>query len=199
MEQTLRLDVTGLSCAGCVRRAEAALSGVEGVHEARVNLATRRAEVTHGGDVTPAIAADALARAGYPAAEEDLRLMVEGATCGSCVARIEAALRAVPGVVSATFNLADGQARLRVLSGAVDEATLIASVKRAGYTASCVTEDRPDAGADRDAAEIALLRRDTMIAAALTLPVMVLAMGGHVWPPFHHWVHGTIGTGTSWI
>ena len=199
MEQTLRLDVTGLSCAGCVRRAEAALSGVYGVHEARVNLATRRADVTHDGAVTPASAAEALARAGYPAAEDDLRLVVEGATCGSCVARIEAALRAVPGVVSASFNLADGQARLRILSGAVDEAALIAAVKRAGYSASPMTEDRPDAGAERDAADIDRLRRDTLIAAALTLPVMVLAMGGHVWPPFHHWLHGTIGMGTSWM
>ncbi|MFD1194194.1 heavy metal translocating P-type ATPase [Seohaeicola saemankumensis] len=199
MEQTLRLDVTGLSCAGCVRRAEAALSGVEGVQEARVNLATRTAEVSHDGTVTPSGAAAALAKAGYPAAEEDLRLAVDGATCGSCVARIEAALQGVPGVVSATFNLADGQARLRVLSGAVDLSALIAAVKRAGYTASPVTDDRPDAAAARDAADIARLRRDTAVAAALTLPVMVLAMGGHVWPPFHHWVHGTIGTGASWV
>ena len=199
MEKTLRLDVTGLSCAGCVRRAEAALSGLDGVREARVNLATRRADITHDGAVTPARASAALAKAGYPAAEEDIRLAVDGATCGSCVARIEAALQAVPGVVSATFNLADGQARLHVLSGAVEEAALIAAVRRAGYAASPVTGDRPDASAAREAREIAQLRRDTIIAAALTLPVMVLAMGGHVWPPFHHWLHGTIGMGTSWI
>lgn len=198
MDQVLRLDVTGLSCAGCVRRAEAALTGVAGVHAASVNLATHRAEVTHDGAVTPDEAAKALANAGYPAAQEDLRLQVEGATCGSCVARIEGALQAVPGVVSANFNLADGQARLRLLSGAVKADTLIAAVKKAGYRASPVAQDGADARAERDAAEIAALRRDTLIAAALTLPVMVLAMGGHVWPPFHHWLHGAIGMGTSW-
>jgi len=199
MEPTLRLDVTGLSCAGCVRRAEAALSGVDGVREARVNLATRRAEVAHDGALTPALAAAALAKAGYPAAEDDLRLHIDGATCGSCVARIEAALQGVPGVLSASFNLADGQARLRILTGSVDEADIIAAVKRAGYSASTLTDERPDAGAERDAADIARLRSDTLMAAVLTVPVMVLAMGGHVWPPFHHWLHGTIGMGTSWM
>lgn len=199
MEQTLRLDVTGLSCAGCVRRAEAALSCVDGVREARVNLATKRAEVAHDGALNPMAAAAALSKAGYPAAEADLRLIVEGATCGSCVARIEAALQAVPGVTAASFNLADGQARIRMLSGAVEEAALIAAVKRAGYVARPVAEDRADAGAARDAADIAALRRDTLIAAMLTLPVVVLAMGGHIWPPFHHWLHGTIGMGTNWL
>ena len=199
MEQTLRLDVTGLSCAGCVRRAEAALSEIDGVRDVRVNLATRRAELAHDGAVTPARAAAALSGAGYPVAEQDIRLSVDGATCGSCVARIEAALQGVPGVVSAGFNLADGQARVRLLSGAVAEEALIAAVKRAGYTASPLDGARPDAAATRDAAEIAGLRRNTLIAAALTVPVMVLAMGGHIWPPFHHWLHGTIGMGTDWV
>ena len=38
-----------------------------------------------------------------------------------------------------------------------------------------------------------------LIAAALTLPVFVLEMGGHMIPAFHHWVMGTIGQGTSWL
>ena len=197
MEQILRLDVTGLSCAGCVRRAETALSGVEGVREARVNLATKRADIAHDGAVTPRLAAEALAKAGYPAAEEDIRLSIAGATCGSCVARIEAALGAEPGVISASFNLADGQARLRILSGAVTPEALIAAVKRAGYEATAQVD--ADAGAAREAADIARLRRDTLLAAALTVPVMVLAMGGHVWPPFHHWLHQNLGMQTSWV
>jgi cation transport ATPase len=37
----------------------------------------------------------------------------------------------------------------------------------------------------------------TLLAAALTLPVFVLEMGGHLFPAFHHWVHATIGLQTS--
>ena len=87
-DQNLKLEITGLSCAGCVRRAETALNGVSGVDEARVNLATRKAEVSHDGSLTPSMAAEALAKAGYPAAEEALTLDITGATCASCASPI---------------------------------------------------------------------------------------------------------------
>jgi Cu+-exporting ATPase len=63
---TLRLDVTGMTCAGCVGRVERALAAVPGVRRATVNLATRRAEV----ELDPARASreqlvDAVGAAGY--------------------------------------------------------------------------------------------------------------------------------------
>ena len=39
-----------------------------------------------------------------------LTLPVEGMTCASCVGRVERALRAVPGVIEATVNLATERA-----------------------------------------------------------------------------------------
>ena len=39
------LPVTGMTCASCVARIEEALSGVEGVEKAQVNLATEKAVV----------------------------------------------------------------------------------------------------------------------------------------------------------
>ena len=41
-----------------------------------------------------------------------LELPVEGMTCASCVARVERALDAVPGVVHASVNLATARAAL---------------------------------------------------------------------------------------
>lgn len=196
MTETLRLDVTGLNCGGCVRRAEAALGAVPGVSAARVNLATKRAEVDHNG-LSPQVLADALAKAGYPAATEDIALSVTGAHCGSCTARIEAALHAVPGVEGATFNLASGRAQVRAFSGAVSPSDLISALAGAGYQA--VPLESTDSRAAREAAEMDALRRDVLLAAALTLPVVVLAMGGHIWPPFHHWIAQTIGISTSWM
>lgn len=43
---TLTLSLSGLSCAGCVRKVETALSKSEGVERANVNFATSRAQVT---------------------------------------------------------------------------------------------------------------------------------------------------------
>ena len=61
------LDVTGMTCASCVRRVERALIGVEGVETARVNLATESAEVDLAGLVDSAALIDAVHSAGYEA------------------------------------------------------------------------------------------------------------------------------------
>ncbi|MGI3166330.1 heavy metal translocating P-type ATPase [Pseudooceanicola sp. 200-1SW] len=198
-DQTLTLEVTGLNCGGCVRRAETALSDMPGTRAARVNLATRKAEIDHDGSLTPAAVAARLQEAGYPAAETTLVLDVEGATCGSCAARIEGAMTALPGVEEAGFNLANGTARARVLTGAVNMKDLVQAIEKAGYSAQEAEggASAADQAQARAEAETAALRRDTLVAAALTLPVMVLAMGGHLVPAFHHWIAATLGQTTS--
>ncbi|HEX9527972.1 MAG TPA: heavy metal-associated domain-containing protein, partial [Streptosporangiaceae bacterium] len=42
----LTLEITGMTCASCVRRVERALAGVPGVAGATVNLAAESADVT---------------------------------------------------------------------------------------------------------------------------------------------------------
>ncbi len=67
-----------------------------------------------------------------PIAEaEKFVLDVEGMTCASCVGRVERALKAVPGVQSASVNLATERAE--VSGAAVDRALLVKAVEDAGY------------------------------------------------------------------
>ncbi|MBM4415578.1 MAG: copper-translocating P-type ATPase [Chloroflexi bacterium] len=63
----LRLDVRGMTCASCVRRVERALTGVPGVTQASVNLATEQATVTLDAAAAPPLEAlrAAVDRAGY--------------------------------------------------------------------------------------------------------------------------------------
>jgi heavy metal translocating P-type ATPase len=70
-------------------------------------------------------------------------------------------------------------------------------VRRIGYEAAPASE--APAAADRQAEDIASLRRDLILAAILTLPVFVLEMGGHLVPALHHWVMQTLGERTSWL
>lgn len=62
-------------------------------------------------------------------------LPITGMTCASCAGRVERALRKVPGVKSATVNLANERAHVEVLQK-IDPASLIAAVDKAGYGAS---------------------------------------------------------------
>ena len=47
--------------------------------------------------------------------------------------------------------------------------------------------------------EASALRRDTIVAAILTAPIVLLEMGRHVIPGFHGWIEGTMGLQTSWL
>ena len=63
---------------------------------------------------------------------QHLSFPIEGMTCASCVARVEKALLAVPGVREATVNLATEEASVRADAG-VDVATLRLAVEGSGY------------------------------------------------------------------
>jgi P-type Cu+ transporter len=65
---TLDLDISGMTCASCVRRVERALAKVPGVDGATVNLATEKAEVHLAAPVIPRALLDAVRAAGYDAA-----------------------------------------------------------------------------------------------------------------------------------
>ena len=67
MSETIRLSVSGMSCAGCVSSVEKALNGVAGVALANVNFAEHTATIE--GDVNAHSLVDAIRSAGYDAAE----------------------------------------------------------------------------------------------------------------------------------
>ncbi len=114
---------------------------------------------------------------------------ITGMTCASCVSRVEKALLKVPGVETASVNLATERASI---SGG-DPAALIKAVEKAGYAASIRQPDAPahDHSHHHDE-DAALLKRDVILSAALTLPLFVLEMGGHIYEPFHHWLMGVV-------
>lgn len=190
---TLRFAVDNLSCAGCAGRAERALAAAPGVESASVNIANRMAQVT--GTAPVDTLTKVLRTAGYPARETTHRLQISGMSCASCVGRVERALSAEPGVIEASVNLATETARVRVLDGAVDPARLAEIVTNAGYPATPVVSDTPLESKD----EITPLKRDTIIAAALTLPVFLTEMGGHIFPAIHHAIMGSIGMRAFWV
>ena len=196
-DRIVTLPVEGMSCASCTGRVERALAAVPGVAGAAVNLATRRAEVRLEGPVARADLVAAVEAAGYAVPPAQVELAVEGMTCASCTGRVERALNAVPGVTGAAVNLATGRA---TVAGTVDAAELIEAVRSAGYDARpAAAPGAAGAAEERRDAEAALLRRDVLLAAALSLPVFVLEMGSHMIPAFHHLVMQGLGQQTSWL
>ena len=161
---------------------------------------------------------------------EALDLSIQGMTCASCVLRVEKALKAVPGVSSATVNLATERAHIDwspVASRGADAKLtdsnlrnaqlkdvhptnaqqdnaplmLLAAVRKAGYEASVLEQHAAPSLAEADArdTETRNLLRALWGSLALTLPVFLVEMGGHLIPGVHHFVHETIGMQRSWV
>ncbi len=178
--------VQGMTCASCVARVEKALSRVEGVHSASVNLAAGSATVTaDSGKVGPRRLVTAVQDTGYEIPVERATFPVQGMTCASCVARVERALRKVPGVLDAAVNLAAETATVDYLPGVSTAADWRSAVEGAGYS---VPEVAP--GEDPVARQERLQRQEERsllsrlrVGVVLGIPLLALSnwemIGGH--------------------
>ena len=184
---SINLPVTGLSCASCAGRAETALRGVNGFEGVTVNAATEMALAPLDPEALRQ-GALALQDAGFPFREETVSWTISGLNCASCVGRVEAALADVPGVLSASANLATGTAQVTRIQGAASDAEIGSRLDRIGYAATVLEPDTPRGPEDDP-------RWRALLALALALPVFLLEMGGHAVPAFHHWLYGTFGMG----
>ena len=109
--------------------------------------------------------------------EPSQTLVIEGASCASCVTKIEQALNSVPGVSSAAMNFAD---RTALVTGDVESELLIHSVEKAGYTARTTAgTSEEDSLEEKEQADRVYYRRlmlNMSIALAVGLPLMVYGL-----------------------
>ena len=120
-----------------------------------------------------------------------LDLGVRGMTCASCVARVERALRKVPGVREATVNLATERAH--VVHDAADgmDALLRRAVRNAGYEPLAVQE-QDDAQESSPWAGFAPVACGLLLSAPLALPMLGGLLGRHwMLPAWAQWLLAT--------
>jgi Cu+-exporting ATPase len=100
-----------------------------------------------------------------------VELAIGGMTCASCATRVERKLNRMDGV-SATVNLVTELAQVTA-GPQVSDAELIRTVEATGYTASRPSRSRPAVPEELPAD---LLRPRLIVAAVLSVPVLVLSM-----------------------
>ncbi|HUJ86480.1 MAG TPA: heavy metal translocating P-type ATPase [Burkholderiales bacterium] len=175
----LRLPIAGMTCASCVARVEKALAAVPGVQAASVNLATEAATIKRAPSVTIDALAKAVQRAGYEVGREELDLAIRGMTCASCVTRVEKALARVPGVLSASVNLATERAHVVMVSGTGID-SLRSAVEAAGYQADSVDlEGAGAAGAARGLPDWWPVAVSALLTLPLLAPMAGMVFGAH--------------------
>ncbi|MEE2057919.1 heavy metal translocating P-type ATPase [Rhodococcus artemisiae] len=124
-------------------------------------------------------------------ADGRIELDIGGMTCASCANRIERKLNKLDGV-TATVNYATEKARVDYV-GEVSPAELVATVEKAGYTASLPAP--PVAAGSEPAAEpdpTATLRQRLLISLVLSIPVIAMAMVPALQFPNWQWLSLTL-------
>jgi Cu+-exporting ATPase len=167
----LELPLAGMTCAACAARIEKQLNKLPGV-EAAVNFATERATIRYAtAGTTAAKLVETIRKTGFEVPPATLDIAIGGMTCAACAARIEKQLNKLEGV-EAAVNFAAEKAHVRYVPGLADSERLVATVVKAGFTA---TVSSSDTRAEEKARKLAVysdeLRR-FWISAALTLPLV---------------------------
>ena len=102
---------------------------------------------------------------------------VLGMSCASCAARVDKTLNALPGVYQATVNYATAVAQVEYNPEVCSDATLQSAVQDAGYDLLVDTgEDAADKAEEIRLTRYRKIKRRTVAALLLSLPIMVISM-----------------------
>jgi len=170
------IQITGMTCATCAATIRKGLSQTPGVEQADVNFASEKASIEYDPTkVDLAKIKDTVSQLGYGVATRKSTFPVSGMTCASCVARVDEALSSVPGVISASVNLASEKATVEYVEGTA-LADMRRAVKDAGYELGPEVQALEDVttAAQR---EIRVIKDRFIIAAILTVSIMALSWG----------------------
>jgi len=167
------IHITGMTCTTCAATIEKGLSETPGVEQADVSFASEKASIKYDPtkvDLTKI--KDTVSELGYKVATKKSIFPVGGMTCASCVARVEEALSSVPGVISASVNLASEKATVEYLEG-TGLADMRRAVKGAGYELGPEVQALEDVttAAQR---EIRFFRNRFIVAVILASIIMIL-------------------------
>ncbi|MDR3629414.1 MAG: heavy metal translocating P-type ATPase [Desulfocapsaceae bacterium] len=182
----IRTEVRGMHCAACSSRIERVVSGMPGVERVSVNLAAETMdlswdEAASGFDTIEKRLRDLGFELVIPRKEENssLDLAITGMHCASCSSRIENVVGKLPGVISASVNLAAETGRIVYRKDACSQRRIREAIADLGF------DSRPMAGlADEyqtkrqeSAHRLAAMKRRMMGALVLALPLLSLSMG----------------------
>ena len=172
----LSFGITGMTCTSCAATIERNLRKVPGVQMAKVNFASERATVTF--NPSQARLPDLIAgveRAGYGVATGETDVTIQGLQNTEDAARLEKALTALEGVLSATVTTPT--AHIEYVPTIISEADLYRAVKTTGFDTVEQAAEPTDVEALAREREYREQRRLVIIGMLFTVPLFILAMG----------------------
>ncbi|NHJ46548.1 MAG: copper-translocating P-type ATPase [Asgard group archaeon] len=174
-KKTIKIGVTGMTCAACSSAVERTLNKADGVDEAVVSLATNNATVIFNPDlISEEKLVDAIESIGYGVRKEKLELLITGMTCASCAMNVENALKKVDGVINASVNLATRKATVEFNPALVNLSVLRKAISDVGYEIEdSIEEDALSQRRRIERNERLHYRNRLIVGTIFTIPLMV--------------------------
>lgn len=174
---SIRLSVVGMHCAACVSKVEKALRQLDGVSDARVNLATAGAVVDYDpARVQPQAMEAAIKKLGYEVPWDRLELLVLGMMGTHCQSIIEQAVGSLPGVFGVRVNLGTDTVELTYSESLVTAGRLKKTIAGLGYQVSEKAEGAE--AVDRERAARQREVRHQLLNLLVATPLSVVIMAG---------------------
>jgi len=185
------IDITGMTCTTCAATIEKGLKETHGVEQANVNFASEKASVEFDPEkVNLSEIKDAISKLGYGTATKKSIFPVAGMTCASCVARVEQALSSVPGVFSASVNLASEKATVEYIEG-TEFKDLRHAVEEAGYQLGSEASTLEDV-TSASQREVHGIRNRFIFAASISVVIMLIMwLPSFSFKPYLLWIMAT--------
>lgn len=128
---------------------------------------------------------------------QTIDISIGGMTCASCVARVEKALNKVPGVISATVNLATESARIDVNDAELTDARLRRVIRDAGYEPRSTDATENDVNNTSPWTGFAPVALGLLLSMPLVVPMLGDLWGQHWMLPA--WLQFTLATPVQFV
>ncbi|ERJ12019.1 heavy metal translocating P-type ATPase [Haloplasma contractile] len=192
-----QLNVTGMTCAACVRAVERSVNDIDGIANANVNFATEKLTVEYDEnqvDLDEII--QSVRKAGYDAEEEasdtirEIIFPIVGMTCSSCANSLDGTLNNMDGVIDASVNFATEKAIVKYDTSKTNTSEIKSMIKRAGYEALDIESgSATDHEKDRRQKEMKTIWYKFIVAAIFTAPLFYISMGHMVNLPIPEFIN----------
>jgi len=177
-EKNLILPITGMTCANCVSTVERNLKKVDGVKDARVNLASERAAILYD----PEIAnlddfINRIDRAGYGIASGEIEILIQRLSDDSDARLIERSVAQIEGVLNVSVNLTNGRAKIEFIPNVVSSTDAIKKIRSLGFDVIDLGMDNLDVEQAARAKEAQRQKKLLIVGLVFTIPLLILSMG----------------------
>ncbi|AHM57051.1 copper-exporting P-type ATPase A [Peptoclostridium acidaminophilum DSM 3953] len=174
-------NISGMTCAACVRTVEKAALALEGVKSAVVNLSLENMVVDYDEDkLTTEDIIKAVEARGYGASikenTREVSIPIRGMTCASCVRAVEKSIQKLDGVESVSVNIATETAQVVYDADKVRISSIKSAIKNAGYEPLEISLDVADTDRDEKDRQTRDMRKRVRVAIAFALPLLYIAM-----------------------